>query len=376
MQHVSLNAAAIQAYIDHCFGGAPGRLLALLPEAEKEQLPLLQQVCREAGVRLAGGIFPALLDEGVFSTQGCWLLPLSEASPQFLIASLRDDEGAARRIVSAVREALPAAGARHPTLFLIFDAMLPNIASLLDEIYLDLSNRVEYAGVNAGSETFQPMPCLFDESQLIGDGVLGILLPDGVAPALEHGFAPPARALSATSTDGNRVAMIDWRPAFDVYQDIIRGYYGVKLTRENFYQHAVHFPFGILRANGDVVVRIPVALSEDGSLFCVGEIPANSMLVVLQAPAAGASGCIAHLAGKLDVLWPQRDRKRLLAFYCAGRRMHLGADAERELSQLSQASGASMIGGAVSLGEIGSVVPHGYPMFHNATLVCLPWRSS
>jgi len=37
----------------------------------------------------------------------------------------------------------------------------------------------------------------------------------------------------------------------------------------------LHFPFGIIRANHEVLVRIPVALEEDGSLFCVGEVPAQ-----------------------------------------------------------------------------------------------------
>ena len=61
-----------------------------------------------------------------------------------------------------------------PSLFLIFDAMVPNIASVVDGIYLALANRVEYAGVNAGSETFQPMPCLFDGERVVGNGLLGL----------------------------------------------------------------------------------------------------------------------------------------------------------------------------------------------------------
>jgi hypothetical protein len=90
--------------------------------------------------------------------------------------------------------------------------------------------------------------------------------------------------------------MIDWRPAFEVHQEIIKAQYDIDLTRDNFYEYAVHFPFGILRAGGDAVVRIPVALADDGALYCVGEIPENAMLVLLQAPEAGANNCIVHLA--------------------------------------------------------------------------------
>ena len=200
-----------------------------------------------------------------------------------------------------------------------------------------------------------------------------LLLPGSMAAVLEHGFSRPERAMSATSTDGNRIAMIDWRPAFAVYQEIIKAEYGIDLTRENFYQHAVHFPFGILRANGDVIVRIPVALAEDDSLFCVGEIPENAVLVLLKAPQAGGNGCIGRLAGKLHEENGSLQGMPLLTFYCAGRRMHLGEAAESELAALLAGTGVGKMAGALSLGEIGSTTRWGYPMFHNATLVCTPW---
>lgn len=124
--------------------------------------------------------------------------------------------------------------------------------------------------------------------------------------------------MSATSTEGNRIAMIDWRPAFDVYQELMKAQYGVDLRRDNFYECAVHFPFGILRAGGDVVVRIPVALADDGSLYCVGEIPENSMLVLLQAPSAGENGCITRLADNLRASLGGRKGGGMLTFIVPG----------------------------------------------------------
>ena len=227
--------------------------------------------------------------------------------------------------------------------------------------------------MNAGSETFQPMPCLFDGERVVGDGLLGLLLPAGMVPLLAHGFAPPERSMGATATEGNRIATLDWRPAFEVYQEIIKAQFGIELTRDNFYQYAVHYPFGILCANGDVVVRIPVVLAEDGALYCVGEIPENALLVLLQAPAAGGNGCIGQLAMNLQSAHGSLIGRQLLSFYCAGRRLHLGDAARTELAQLAEQTGAAALGGALSLGEIGNTVRWGYPMFHNATLVCTPW---
>lgn len=377
MRYIDLEDDVIARTVDAWqFAGPLGGLLALVPEAEKEKLPRLQAICRERGIALVGAVFPALLVDRHFVASGAWLLHFAHMPPYFLLPEINEgNPPAVRRLSSTVRDRLAQAGgsAHRPTLFMIFDGMLPNIASLLDGLYLDLANRVEYAGVNAGSESFQAMPCLFDDRQVVGNGVLGLLLPGETAPVLEHGFVSPERAMSATSTEGNRVAMIDWRPAFSVYRDLIQSEYGIELTRENFYQYAVHFPFGILRANGDVVVRIPVAVADDGSLYCVGEVPENTLLVLLKAPEAGAGACVERLATRLSADNGSLRDGQLLTFYCAGRRMHLGEAAQQELQALAVATGAAVQGGALSLGEIGSTSRWGYPMFHNATLVCSVW---
>lgn len=355
-------------------------VFALLPEGEKDNLPMLQAACRELGVPLVGGIFPALVTAQGFRTQGGWLLRLDAMVPSFLIPDVNAGEpAAAEKIVRAVMPALvnpdpDSPVMTKPTLYLLFDGLIPNIASILDGLYLRLADRVNYAGVNAGSETFLPMPCLFDDRGVIADGVLALLLPGKATTILEHGYPVPKRVMTATSTDSNRILSIDWQPAFDMYRKIVKAEYDIDLTRDNFYRYAVHFPFGILRANEEVVVRIPVALTDDGSLLCVGEVPENAMLVLLRAPDADSGQCIRQLADELEATNGSLQDHSLLTFYCAGRRMHLGDAAEQELAALADLTNVANMAGALSLGEIGSTHAWGYPLFHNATLVCTPWE--
>jgi hypothetical protein len=136
----------------------------------------------------------------------------------------------------------------------------------------------------------------------------------------------------------------------------------------------VHFPFGILRANHHVVVRIPVMLREDGGLFCVGEVPPNALLTLLERPAVDTGETLRVLVDGLTALNGDPAGSELLLFYCAGRRLHLGADlATNELGEFAERTGAGNIAGAVSLGEIGGSTLQGYPLFHNATLVAQSW---
>lgn len=353
-------------------------VLALLPEAEQATVPLLQQACSERGVHLAGALFPALTHADGFCTEGVWLLLFEHMPYTLLVPDLPHDGDALQASLDGIAaELAPHLGnaGDDVTLCMLFDAMVPNIGSILDELYLRLANRVHYMGVNAGSETFQPMPCLFDNTRLVQNGVLLLLLMNHRGAILEHGYGVPEQMITASSTEGNRIMQIDWRPAFDAYQEMAQAQYGVEINRENFYQYAVHFPFGIVRANGVIIVRIPVALEEDGSLFCVGEVPANAMLTLLRAPEVDSVHTLDTLVHGLTELNGPLEGRDLLLFYCAGRRLHLGIDAAaNELHGLQQRTSAGCIAGALSLGEIGSGTQWGYPLFHNATLVASLWN--
>jgi hypothetical protein len=351
-------------------------VLVLLPELEREAVPLIQQVCARRRIPVVGAVFPALVEGGAFRTQGAWLLRFDEMPFAALYPDLpREPEKITAALDAIVADIKPHLGDGHDTtLFMLFDAMVPNVATLLDEIYLRIANRVRYMGANAGSESFQPMPCLFDGARIIQDGVLIMLLQPHRGAVLEHGYVAPTQMLTATSTEGNRILQIDWRPAFEVYREMARAQYGVEINQENFYKYGVHFPFGIVRANGMILVRIPVALEQDGSLFCVGEVPPNALLSLLKAPEVDSVQTIAALTEGLEALGGSPAGQELLLFYCAGRRLHLGIGAaQKELGMFAQRTQAAQIAGALSLGEIGGSTQWDYPLFHNATLVAAGW---
>ncbi len=351
-------------------------ILVMLPEAEKNHVTSLQSLCSDHQIPLCGAIFPQLVYGTEFRRTGICLLRF-DTMPYIALHDRLSHDGAgaaeaAEMIASGIspqlEDDIPA------TLFMILDAMLPNISTLLDELYLRLANRVQYAGVNAGSETFEPMACLFDSARVVENGVLVMLLKPHQGAILEHGYQIQEHLLPATSTDGNRIIQIDWRPAFDVYQELVRNQFGVEINRENFYQYAVHFPFGILRANHNVLVRIPVMLDDDNALFCIGEIPSHAMLALLEAPQVDSSNTLKAMQLGLSRLQGDTKDKQLLLFYCAGRRQHLGnVAASEELHAFNQLTQAAAVAGALALGEIGGSTLWGYPLFQNATLVTANW---
>jgi len=354
-------------------------VLALLPEDEKNSITTLQAACTRHCIPLVGAVFPVLIEAGIFKHNGALLFGFDRMPYCELHANLPRDapqlDHITEKITANIRAAI-ADDESATTLLMLFDAMVPNIASILDDLYLKLANRVHYAGVNAGSETFQPMPCLFDATRVVQNGVLLLLLKQHGGVAVEHDYVVPPELITATSAEGNRIIQINWRPAFEVYQELVRKQFGVDITRDNFYQYSVHFPFGIVRANHQTLVRIPVMLDDSDALFCVGEVPPNSILALLHPPVAGATSVVGLLNDELHKLNSNIAGNELMLFYCAGRRLHLGvATSTGEVADLAARSGASQLAGALSLGEIGSSTLGGYPLFHNATLVGTHWHN-
>jgi len=342
-----------------------GGVFAMVAEADKEFVYTLQKACQQVGTPLIGGIFPQLIAASQLQTKGVALL-LFDTMPKYILSENLASEEAVEQWADVLQQSLK--GDERETLFLLFDGMLPNIASILEHCYLKIADRVSYAGANAGSESFQSMPCLFDIEQIKEGSVLALVFPQSQGAFIEHGYALPENLITVTSVAKNRIHSIDWRPAFEAYQELASSEYGITVTKDNFYSIGAKIPFGIVRGNGDVLVRFPVALMDDGSLLCIGEVPEHSLLTLLKSNEQDLMKGLKVLAGNIS----ESDMSQGLTFYCAGRRFYLGLEkAQAEIDALGQHVGE--VFGALSLGEIGDTQDGGYPVFHNGAVVYCSW---
>jgi hypothetical protein len=370
VQTIYISASGLDAVTEQLRAyksGYPGcGALVFTAEADRAEIPSIQRIFSREGIPMAGAVFPALIYGDEF-VNGGFLIYLFQVSPHFIIQKDIDD----RRIIPSTLHFIESVKAfigdsEDASLMLIFDGMIPKIATILEMIYLNIEDRVLYSGANAGSETFESIPCIYDGESVSENAVLGVIFRPRIETLLEHGYRIPENLIAATSTVGNRIISIDWKPAFNVYSSLIERDYHVTITPENFYQYAVHFPFGIIRGDGEVLVRIPVRLKEDKSIFCIGEIPPNSILTLLSSGETLTEETMQKILNRFD---SPPESNNILLFYCAGRRLHLGMDqAKEELRQMRKLRPGVEIAGALSLGEIGSTTS-GMPLFHNATIV-------
>lgn len=350
---------------------APGYLV-LVAETELENIPIIQEAFGRQNIKIAGAVFPELIYESEFKKGGVLFVLLPHLPEVLLVEDLTNFSQQSPGQIDEVIELVKNREAQDKeTLFMIFDAMVSSIASILEYMYFNILDKVYYIGANAGSETFQSIDCLFDSSRVIKNGALMFFIEEGAQGYLEHGFIKPDEKAVATSSVGNKIISIDWKPAFDVYKEIVKNVYDIEITHENFYQYSVHFPFGMIRPDNTLVIRIPVSLDESGALFCVGEVPPGSILTLINLPDENYGAAVQTISERINQDESSKESDVLLC-YCAGRRMHMGEKSVDEIRRLDSLLNDKKVAGALTLGELGNMEGLNFPLFQNATIVCLP----
>jgi len=354
-----------------------GGAFVLISEKNSSSIPEIQEIFQKYNLSLIGSVFPLVIYEASFK-EGAVCVFYKQMPEYFISSEFNLNELTARNIEKGIQNfCSPILNQldkedKPGSLFLIFDCILPFIASAVNQIFMTLEDRVSYMGINAGSETFQSIPCIFNREKIYKNAIAGILFPESLTPILEHGYKIPDSIIAATSTDKNQIISIDWKPAFEVYKTMIEKHYGINISQDNFYNYAVHYPFGIILADGEVIVRIPVSIDDKGSLYCVGEVPENSIMTLLISPDEASHHTVNSLKNRLE-----ESSEDLMFFYCAGRKMHLGENkALSEIAMLADSRKNKVLFGALTLGEIGSLRNGGIPVFHNATIICVPFTKS
>ena len=359
--------AALAAVFDDWVALQPApAVLALASEHEADAIPALQHAARRAGVALAGVVVPGLIADGRLRQAGVLLLALDAAIPRLIVSCAGEDDAA--DCLAAFVTATPSHG--DATLLLFVDATAPNVTSLLDRLYLAVGNEVRYAGASVGSARFAPIPCVFDEAAVHTTAALALLLPEHPGAALAHHYTGATPLSVATGARGNRVTSIDGVPAYDAYRERLAASYGVTVGDDDALEHFLRFPLALHQAEGEPLVRFPVAVGDDGSLTCVGEVPEVALLSVVCAPDAPTADTAHAVAAEVARHAPAA----ALAFACVGRLMRASAAADLELAAMAHALAPAPLFGALALGEIASYERQGYPRLHNATLLALPWR--
>ena len=170
---------------------------------------------------------------------------------------------------------------------------------------------------------------------------------------VRHGWERLTGPIIATDTHNHIISELNWAPVLEVYCASIETDCKKKITPRNFYRFSMRYPFGIYKKGSEDVVRDPIAVNSKGELICVGEVPENTALYILQ----GDENSLLRAAGQAARESMKRRKKEItfcLVADCVSRSLFLGDAFRQELKTVQSIVQPSILYGILSIGEIGS----------------------
>lgn len=348
---------ALEAAVDGlCRQGQAKGLLVLLAEGGGWPLAALDAWARRQPLPVLGGIFPRVLHGRELLEQGGVVAALPYAFEVHTVPlqthpDIPDDLSGLSYLV-------------------LVDGLSPHIQPFIEALY-DQAGLASYAGGGCGSLSLKQQPCVLSPAGLAADIAAVASLPVELGLGVRHGWQPVDGELqmAATEASGNVIHTLDWQPAFAVYRRIVEPLAGERLTAANFFDIAKAYPLGLLRPNGEFIVRAPIRVEGD-ALVCVGAVRPQSTLTVLH----GQRESLLTAAGELDAAAATtlaRVPTGRLVFDCISRVLFLGTAFRDEVASI--ASDDLPTAGALTLGEVAGSARERIA-FHNktATLALLP----
>src|SRR6185295_2355942 len=106
-------------------------------------------------------------------------------------------------------------------------------------------------------------------------------LPRPIGAGIRHGWRPYGPPTMVTKAAGAVALELEYESAFDVYSRQVTGK-GDSVTKDSFAAFARTHPLGIPQADGEHVIRDPLAVDPGGGLRCVAEVPDGCLVRVME----------------------------------------------------------------------------------------------
>ncbi|MCZ4695997.1 hypothetical protein DWB61_14870 [Ancylomarina euxinus] len=340
-------------------------ILFLMADEDQFSEDQLNPILRRIKKNLIGGIFPELIFNGRSKKTGVLLLTL----PFELRTQVFDLSGNSDEFFSQLEKAQHNSMNSLSSLFVFVDAMSQNKENFMQALFNFFGMNTSYIGGGAGSLRLESVPCIINNqgiyanSAVIGWGNKPISL--GVA----HGWYSFSGVLKITETLGNIVKSINWRPAFEVYKEIVDVHSGMSLTSDNFSELAKSYPLGIEKLDAEMIVRDPFKLCPQGLHF-IDAIHEGEYVKVLH----GDIESLIEGASKAQVLALSKsnenmDQDSLFCIDCISRVLFMKEFYRKELETVAADKHVS---GVLTIGEIANE-GDSFLEIYNKTIVLGVW---
>ncbi len=288
-----------------------------------------------SGIEYYGGIFETIIYENEVYNNGLMLFELEDKTDVCFIEDMGNYSIKENSFINT------------KSIITILDGLSKNTSSFLENIFENLPLDTNVIGGGAGSSDKMYEKAIFNNKGLFKDAAFLIMLKINLQLGVGHGWDVLDGPFIASKVDGNILKQIDYKNAFSLYKEIIKKDSKETLDKTD-YNLLRDYPFGIVKLNGDSIVRETLAVREDGSLILGGEIPPNSVINILKGQREKLI-VQSYEAGKEAT---KNNSEVLMMFECITRSHYLQEDIEKQIEFIVKDTSAKQVFGLVSIGEV------------------------
>jgi len=319
--------------------------LILCGEEVNLDIPALIELLNQNQIKFCGGFFPKIIYNNKSYSDKILLLPVRFDSEPMIIEGL--DTG---NIEISDLELPNTLG----SLFILVDGLSNYVSKFTYCLYKEIGPNYNVFGSGTGYENFDRRPCLFSKAGFFKDAAVIVLIRNPITQSIRHGLKPIAGPYIATKTTANVLEQINWKPAYEVYKEIIEKEEGIVFTEENYFDYAQHYPFGVHRPGEENIIRDHVSMIENNAIRFGAEIPSNSILYLMKSNIEGMISAGIDVCA--DAISRCKQPEFLFFAVCISRFWLLKEKFDEELDNISSNAQLKNIPvfGVLSLGEISS----------------------
>lgn len=339
------NCESLFVLFERALASGAQSLFVLAADANGFTPAQLDTTLQALPIPVFGGIFPEIIANGQNFKRGSLVCALPIKAEVHLIEHLSSSDYDYFPAVAALGAQIP----QGASLVTLVDGLSKRITALLESLYEVFGSHHHYLGGGAGSLSFVQKPCLMSNRGLVMDCAQITALPIPVHLSIEHGWHKFAGPFIVTGAYDNTITTLNYKPAFEVYRQVVEKDSGQTFAADNFFELAKAYPFGLDRISGEVVVRDPL-FRKGNALVCVGEVPVNHIVYILKGEVdnllEASRRCVQNIQMD-DSPW------MALLFDCISRTLFLQDRFADELQTIHQAlpPAVPLVGG-LSLGEL------------------------
>lgn len=323
-------------------------------------------VLSRAPVPVFGGVFPAIIYGKDLIRHGSLVIGLPRVLETVFVPDLSNNAIDYESFLDGkISSPLSA-----PTMMVFVDCFARRIGAFIESLFNVFNLHLNYIGGGAGSLTMEPKPCLFTSHGLAADGAVLALLKLESGVGICHGWNHLSGPYRVTSSEHNVIHTLDWRPALDVYREIVEAHSGKTFGGGNFFDIAKSYPFGISRLDSEDIVRGPFCAGADKSLACIGEVPQGALVSILKGDESSLIRAAVDAQEHALKAFPTGCETGIEIFIdCIARALFLGDRFNEEIESVKQ--GNRPLVGACSIGQIANCGTEYLEFYNKAAVVAM-----